>query len=358
MVSFCRAAVVICLLSLTCHASAAVAEGRALGVEFVPITPTLQNSGFAMTGTIEAKDNMSLGFRLGGRVAEVMVSEGDQVSAGDPLARTDPLQQDQALQVATAALTSAQAAQEQTAAASSRADAMLARGVGTRAAADQARQALSQATGAVERASTAVEQARRAVEDTVLRAPADGVVTLRAAEAGQIVGAAQPVIGLSSLTSFEAVFQVPDAPHLNDSVGLPVTLDLIDVDLPQLTGQVAEISPLVNPVTGAVEMRVRIDGAPADADLLGTAVYGSMTYSDGAGISIPWTALARHGRGPAVWVVGDDGRVAMRPITIARFLNSAIIVAEGLSAGETVVGAGSQMMYPGRPVIDAGRGRP
>ncbi|MDO5632136.1 MAG: efflux RND transporter periplasmic adaptor subunit [Paracoccus sp. (in: a-proteobacteria)] len=356
MFELCRAALVFCLLSLTGHGSPVGAEGRALGVEFVSITPTLQNAGFAVTGTIEAKDNMSLGFRLGGRVAEVMVSEGDQVSVGDPLARTDPLQQDQALQVATAALTSAQAAQEQTAAASRRADAMLARGVGTRAAADQARQALSQAEGAVERASTAVDQARRAVEDTVLRAPADGVVTLRAAEPGQIVGAAQPVIGLSSLTSFEAVFQVPDAPHLNDSVGSTVTLDLIDVDMPQLTGQVAEISPLVNPATGAVEMRVRIDDAPADADLLGTAVYGSMTYSEGAGIRIPWTALARQGQSPAVWVVGADSRVNLRPITIARFLNSSVIVAQGLTPGETVVGAGSQMMYPGRPVIDAGGG--
>ncbi|MDO5703632.1 MAG: efflux RND transporter periplasmic adaptor subunit, partial [Paracoccus sp. (in: a-proteobacteria)] len=207
------------LLSQLGLAGAATAEGLPLGVEFVGIEPSALTVVSLLTGTIEAKDNMSLGFRLGGRVAEVMVSEGDRVSAGDSLARTDPLQQDQALQVAMAALASAQAAQEQTAAASTRADAMLARGVGTRAAADQARQALSQAEGAVERASTAVDQARRAVEDTVLRAPADGVVTLRAAEAGQIVGAAQPVIGLSSLASFEAVFQVSDSPHLKDVMG-------------------------------------------------------------------------------------------------------------------------------------------
>ena len=331
----------------------AAAEGVPLAVEFVHVGTSSLTTASSLTGVIEARDTMSLGFRLGGRVVQVMVSEGDAVTAGDALASTDPLQQDQALRVAEAALDSARAAREQTAAAAARADAMLARGVGTRAGADQARQALSQAEGAVERANTAVDQARRAVEDTVLRAPADGVITLRAAEAGQIVGPAQPVIGLASLAEFEAVFQVPDTPHLDEVLGAEVTLQVIDVDLPPLTGRVADISPLVNPATGSVEMRVRIQDAPHDASLLGTAVRGLIRYREGAGIAVPWTALARQGDRPAVWVVGADGRVATREIGIARFQGDAIVVSAGLQPGETVVGAGSQMLYPGRPVIDA-----
>ena len=295
-------------------------------------------------------DSVDLGFRLGGRVTEVSVQEGDRVIAGQALAHTDPLQQQQALRTAEAALASASATREQATQANDRAIAMLTRGVGTRAARDQAEQALSQAEGAFSQAQTSLDQAQRALDDTVLRAPSDAVVTARNADPGQIVGAAQPVLSLAALGGLEAVFQTPDDPGLRGAQDVQVTLHPIDVEAPEMIAQVTEISPLVDPRTGAVTVRARIENPPDMANLLGAAVRGTIHFAAGRGIEVPWTALTSKGEDPAVWVVDDQNRVSLTPVRIARFSDRSVVIAEGLTAGQTVIGAGSQMLYPGRVV--------
>lgn len=339
------------VLVLVFLASPAVAQA-VLPVEFVEVRATQLTFDAALTGTIHATDSVGIGFRLGGRILDVSVKVGDRVAKGQPLARTDPLQQEQALRVAQAAEASAIASREQARQAQGRAEAMLARGVGTRAALDAANQALSAATGSLTQARTSLGQAQRALADTVLRAPDDAIVTKRMAEPGQIVGAAQAVLELASVSGREAVFRTPDTPLLRDAVGAPVTLSGIDFPDLHMTAHVSEISPIVDPGTGSVTVRATIENAPTNASLLGAAVRGAIHYPAGSGIAIPWTALTSADDGPAVWLVGADNRVTMTPVMIERFYNGAVILGGGVSPGQTVVGAGSQLLYPGREVGD------
>ncbi|SIS75992.1 efflux RND transporter periplasmic adaptor subunit [Paracoccus saliphilus] len=324
-----------------------------LRVEFVTAEekPLLLN--LRLSGTLEAKDSVDLGFRQSGRVTEVLIEEGDRVGKGDPLARLDSVQQEQGLKVAEASLASARATQEQARQASERAAAMLERGVGTRAARDQAVQALSEAQGAVERAESGVEQARRALDDTVLRAPEASVVTGRDMSPGQIVGAAQPVVSLASLEGLEAVFRSPDHPLLDDAMGAEVRLAPIDIDAPEMTGVVTEIAPLVDPATGTVTLRASIEGNPEGIDLLGAAVRGHLRVRSDSGIVIPWTALTRQGETAAVWTLGDENRVSLTPVEISHFSDGEVYLSGGIEPGQVVIGAGSQLLYPGRVVEPA-----
>ena len=328
----------------------AIAQDDLLRVEMV----TAQNApvviDLELSGTIESIDNLELGFRESGRVVDVLVDEGDHVEAGAPLARLDSVQQDQSFRVAQASLDAARATYDQTKLASDRAKAMLARGVGTRAARDSAVQAESEATGALERAESALTQAQRAVEDTVLRAPEEAVVTARHVSPGQILGAAQPALSLATLDGVEAVFDAPDDPHLGAALGKAVRLTALDVVRPEMTGTVTEISPLVDPQTGTVLVRVRVDGIKADTSLLGAAVRGHIDISAATGIAVPWTALMRDRDSAAVWTVGQDQRVKLVPVTISYFVNGTVFLSGGIEAGQTVVGAGSQLLYPGRQV--------
>jgi len=61
-------------------------------------------------GSVVPLLDASLSFQMGGQVAEILVSEGDQVQAGDALIRLDTTQAELALQQAQARLVSAQAA--------------------------------------------------------------------------------------------------------------------------------------------------------------------------------------------------------------------------------------------------------
>lgn len=324
-----------------------------LRVEFVRVERTRLTFDAALTGTIQATNNVDLGFRLGGRVIGVFVHEGDPVHAGQALALTDPLQQQQALSVAQASIAAAEAAETQSRQAVERATAMLERGIGTRAALDAANQDLSAASGALAQARTALGQAGRALRDTVIRAPADAIVTARRAEPGQIVAPAQTVISLASATGREAVFQTPDTPHLRQAIGAPVNLWAIDLPGPEMRASVTEIAPLIDPQTGAVTVRALIENAPAEVRLLGAAVRGAVHYPAGTGFAIPWTALTSVGDEPAVWLVGADRRVELAPVQIESFSNETVILGGGVETGQIVVGAGSQLLYPGRLVADA-----
>ncbi|MGN7868229.1 efflux RND transporter periplasmic adaptor subunit [Paracoccus sp. 22332] len=306
-----------------------------------------------LSGSLTAADSVQMSFRQPGRVTRVLVDEGDRVTEGQELARLDSVQQDQALHVAQAGLDAARAGLAQARLASERANALLARGVGTRAARDDALRALSEAQGSVERAESTLDQARRAVEDTVMRAPQDAVVTARDMAPGLVVGAAQAVLTLATLDGLEAVFNAPDHPALDSAMGTVVRLDTLDIDRPQMRGTVSEISPLVDPASGTVAMRVRIDDVAADTALLGAAVRGHVDIAVDRGIAVPWTALMRDGDRPAVWRVDDDSRVSLVPVTIAQFADGLVYLSDGIAAGDMVVGAGSQLLYPGRQVQQA-----
>lgn len=334
-------------------ASPALAEGELLHVELVEAEERPVQLDLQLSGSIAATDSVEMSFREAGRVTRVLVEEGDRVSQGQELARLDSVQQEQDLRVAEAGLNAARAGLSQARQASERAEGLLARGVGTKAAHDDALRVLSEGTGAVERAESVLEQARRAVGDTVLRAPQNAVVTTRDMAPGQIVGAAQVVLTLATLEGLEAVFNAPDHPRLDSAMGSPVRLDIIDIDRPQMQGTVTEISPLVDPATGTVTMRVRMDDAKADTALLGAAVRGQVDIAVDRGIAVPWTALMRDGARPAVWRVGADKRVSLVPVTIGQFANDVVYLADGINAGDVVVGAGSQLLYPGRQVRQA-----
>lgn len=332
-----------------------LAAGPPIAVEFVRVEETPLVFDIQLTGTVAARDSIVLSFPQGGRIAGIEVQAGDRVTAGQALARTDGVQQQQALNQALAGVDAADAARQQAAQAATRAAEMLRRGVGTRAARDAAQQALSAAEGQLESARTTADQARRAAEDTVLTAPQNAVVTARSAEPGQVVGAAQPILTLAATTGLEAVFQVPDAPELDSAQGAKVTLIPLDRRDQILTGHVSEIAPLVDPATGSVTVRARIDATAAqaavmDTTLLGAAVLGTVHLPAGSGIEVPWTALTSVGTRPAVWRVGADNVAEIVPVEIERFTTGSVVLKTGVTPGETVVGEGSQLLYPGRPV--------
>ena len=329
----------------------AAAADAPLRVEFLPVVSRETGMEIELTGTLEAIDSVELGFRQSGRISEMLVNEGDHFTIGQVLGRIDPLQLQQSLNVAMAALAAAEAAEQQARQAAERAQAMLDRGVGTRAARDTARQTLSEAETQIQQAQSTLDQARRSVEDTELRAPFDGVVTARSGEPGQVVGAAQSVLSLAAGDGIEAVFMTPDLPILNEVMGIAVALSTLDIVAPPMTGKVTEISPLVDPTTGSVRVRARVADAPEDIDLLGASVRGKMMLGTGEAAEIPWTALTSGQGKPCVWVVGAGNRVELRAVEISRFDDGLVLLSGGVTAGEIVVGDGSQKLYPGREVM-------
>ncbi|WP_428926298.1 efflux RND transporter periplasmic adaptor subunit [Marinibacterium sp. SX1] len=312
------------------------------------ITPLSQH---VLIGEITAPETVQASFPVGGRLTDVMVQVGDQVAPGDTLARIEQVQQVQALRAAEARLSAAEAEFTAAESQSERQAELFERGATTRSDRDQASDRYAAAVATRTQAQASLDQARQALDDTVLTAGARATVTDRFGEPGQVVGAAQPVLELAVGPGFEAKFNVPEG-VLTAAQTAPQTVTLSGLDRPGVTvmGRLKEISPLVDAARGTVEVTVTLD-EPLPGLTYGDAVRGATAWTDDPQIVLPWSAISSGTDGPSVWIVDPaDDTVSEHPITIGRYSEHRVMVADGVTAGQVVVTRGAQLLYPGRQV--------
>ena len=124
----------------------------------------------SLTGHIRPKDQVSLAFRLDGRMIERHVNVGDVLKAGQVVARLDPQIQDNALRSAEANLASMQAVLTQARLTFGRQQQLIKDGWTTRANFDEVQQKLLSAEAQVNSAQAQVRTAREQQSYTVLSA--------------------------------------------------------------------------------------------------------------------------------------------------------------------------------------------
>lgn len=336
--------------ALLAMALPAAAE-EALPVEIVTVAPMVASYDYVLTGAAEATNLTPLSFRAGGRVIEVLVDQGDPVEAGAVIARIDSTQQRESLRAARAGLQAAEAGLIRAQQDFDRQKALLDRGTVTQAEFDAAREGLVTASSSRDQAQAQVVRAERALDDTELVAPTDAIVTDRAADPGQVVGAAQTIVTLADRRGRDAVFLAPDGAPVEDFLGAEISLRLIDHGDRMLKARLSEVSPVVASDSGSVRVKARIEDPPDDLTLLGEPVEGSLSVPAEVDAVVPWTALTVAGGQMAVWTVDPATmRAALAPVSVERFTTESLLVSDGLAPGTLVVGEGSQMLYPGRLV--------
>jgi len=310
-----------------------------------------------LSGSVEAAEAVPVGFRSGGRITEIAADVGDQVLQGQILARLDDTQAKAAEAAAEAQFAAAEAVLLQARQAQERITALTKRGAATQAALDSATQTLLAAQSSCDQAEAALNKARQASRDTVIRAPAAGIVIARTAEPAQIVGATQTVLTIARDGAGEAVFHAPDFAEIDDLLGQHIELRILDGSDRRLAATISEISPMIFGQSGTIMVKARFD-APAGGASLGAAVASKVSFAQPATIGVPSGALMRAEGGPAVWVVDPATRqVALAPVKIDHFTDGSVELSDGLAAGAEVVISGAQLLYPGRTVTSAG-GKP
>jgi membrane fusion protein (multidrug efflux system) len=120
-------------------------------------------------------------------------------------------------------------------------------------------------------------------------------------------------------------------------VGRPGTLKFSDVT--------------VNPTTGTILLRVLFPN-PDYTILPGMFVHARIEqWKDGRAILVPQKSVSRNVDGSvSVWVVGSDGAVNPRPITVSEIVGDNWLVTGGLKEGEKVVYEGVMKIRPGLKV--------
>jgi RND family efflux transporter MFP subunit len=313
-------------------------EKRAAGVPVV------------LTGRIQAEDEVSLAFRISGRMVERAVNLGDRVEPDQVVARLEPQNEMNGLRAAEANLRAAEGQLTEANADFRRQQTLSERGFAAQAVFDRARQAQQTAQSAVDSATALLKNAKDQVSFTELRADADGVVTAIGAEPGEVVQAGQRILQLARQGGRDAVFDVPAQVIRSAPPDPLITVFLTDDPAVKAEGRVREVAPQADPVTRTFEVKVGLSKPPTDMRL-GATVTGRMEVDAGQIIEIPATALTELDRRPAVWIVDPEtSTVTMRNIDVVRFDPATVVVSEGVEPGDIVVTAGVQALHPGQKV--------
>src|SRR6266851_4659121 len=162
------------------------------------------------TGTIGARVESNLGFRVAGKIVERLVNVGEQVKAGQPLMRIDETDLRLALTARRNAVAAARASAVQTEADERRYAKLVSDGWVSRQRYDQAKAASDTAKAQLAAAEAEARVAGNEATYSVLVADADGTVVETLGEPGQVVSAGQTVIRLAQAGPREAVVALPE----------------------------------------------------------------------------------------------------------------------------------------------------
>jgi len=304
----------------------------------------------SLTGHVRAKDEVSLAFRLDGRMIERPVHVGDVLKSGQVVARLDPQIPDNALRSAEANLASMEAVLAQARLTFWRQQQLLKDGWTPRANFDEAQQKLLTAQAQVDSAQAQVRIAREQQSYTVLSADAPGAVTATGAESGEVVHAGQMIVQLARQGGRDAVFDVPEQLIRNGPNDPLVDIALSNDPQVKATGRVREVAPQADSATRTFQVKVGIANPP-DAMKLGDTVVGRIRLSAPPGVEVPASALTETEGRPAVWVVDPQNKtVSLRNVEVLRYDPATVVISQGLETGALVVTAGVQTLRPGQKV--------
>lgn len=334
------ASISVFLLLSSAHAQgpSAAMTVMAASVEKIQVTRSI-----TATGSVAAWREIPVGTEADGlAVTEIAVDEGDLVAKGQILARLNDdriraeiLKQKALLGELEASLASA------------RSDAVRARSVTSGVIAAQTieqRETLVKTTEAkLEAARAELLEIEARHRQTVIVAPAAGMIASRAVTIGQVIQTGTEMFRLIQDNRIEVDARVLESDLLAAAIGQSATIFGPTGKSEQ--GIVRIISPIVDPETRLGTVRIALSGdshlKPGMFARVGIAVESKLL------LTVPLKALVWHEARAHVFKVGPDNLVSLTEITIGRGTTDSVEVLRGLNAGDRIVTQGAGLLNDG-----------
>ena len=301
--------------------------------------------------------------QVGGIVQKRLFTEGADVKAGQVLYQLDPSTYQAAQASAQAALARNRATAAVAATSAQRNAELVQIDAVSRQVNDQSQAALAQAQADVATAQASLETARINLAFTRIVAPISGRIGTSTVTPGALVTANQTT-ALATIQQIDPLYV--DITQSSAEV-LRWKRDLAAGRLVRSGADAARIQLLledgsrygregrlqfagvsVNPTSGAVTLRATV---PNPDGLLLPGMYVRAVLEEGVdadAVLVPQQGVVRDPTGRATaLVVGADGKLARRPVTLGRAIGNRWLVQSGLAAGDRVVVEGSQKARPG-----------
>jgi multidrug efflux system membrane fusion protein len=307
----------------------------------------------AYAGEIRAREESALAFRVGGNLVRREVDVGDEVKRGQLLAELDPGDLRLQAQAVQAQVTAAEAELARAAADRARYAKLAQQQLVSRSALDAQNAAYAAAAGQAKAARAQLDVARNQAGYAQLRAPRDGVIAARQAEAGQVVAAGQTVFTLAGDAGREVAIALPETRIRDFHAGQPVLVELWNAPGTRLPGTIREIAPAADPQARTYAVRIALGAGAAQSVELGQSARVYIADEGNATtLRVPLAAVQRGAKGAtALWVVDPATRkLHLTPVQLGPFGEDSAPVLRGVAVDAWIVAAGGHLLREGQLV--------
>ncbi|MDP3745313.1 MAG: efflux RND transporter periplasmic adaptor subunit [Methylotenera sp.] len=305
----------------------------------------------SFTGTVAARVQSDLGFRVSGKVLERLVDTGQIVKRGQPLMRIDPIDLQLTAHGQHEAVMAAKARADQTAEDEIRHRGLVEAGAISASTYDQIKAAADSAKAQLKAAEAQANVAKNASSYAVLLADADGVVVDTLAEPGQVVSSGQTVMRIAHSGKREAIVHLPET--LRPTLGSTAQAKLYGKDNLTVPAKLRQLSESADGVSRTFEARYVLGEALANAPLGATVTIqikesGSSTKTS---LEVPIGAIFDSGKGSGVWVLeGNPIQVTWRPVKILSLSDDTARLEGNLKVDDQIITLGAHLLHEGEKV--------
>ncbi len=291
--------------------------------------------------------------------------EGQDVKKGDVLARIDPTTYQAALDQ-----TLAKKAQDEAQLANAKNDLvryakLAANNAINKQQADTQKALVAQYTALVQSDQAAIENARALLGYTTVTAPIDGRTGIRQVDEGNIVRASDAnsaIVVIAQIKPISVLFNLPqqDLTRVNAAFAkgpLGVDAQRSDNNAVLDRGTLTVVDNQVDPSTGTVKLKAEFPNANVQlwpGQFVNVRLLIN-TLKDV--VVIPTGAVQRGPNGTFVYVIDDQNKAAMRPITVSKQDEAQAVVSKGVTPAERVVTTGFARLTDGAKVSISGGAR-
>jgi RND family efflux transporter MFP subunit len=327
-----------------------------------PVETTLPGETFAF-------DRANLFARATGYIAERMVDIGSIVKQGDVLARIASPDLDRQLEQAVAQLGQVQAALGQAHAqvnlaeanlklgnlTYARSDDLLKKGFDTyqnhdnqqanvstqQANVENARAGVKVAEANIEAQQATVNRLRTLAEFESVRAPFDGVVTVRNVDVGDLVnadtGGGTPMFTMVRDDVLRVSVHVPQSLATAMRDGVAAKVQVFELPGRTFAGKVARSAGALLSSSRTLSVEVDVGNA---AHLLRAGLFVNVSFAiprEHPNVVVPADALIFNQGGLQVAIINENKSVHLQPVTVYRDFGATIELSDGLRGGENIV---------------------
>lgn len=344
-------------------ADAAGSSKAAAGVSApIPVTvATAEKADFSVylngLGTVQPFNTVTVRSRVDGQITKVQFQQGRMVKQGDVLVQIDPRPYQAALTQALSKKAQDEANLKNAKLNLNRYQSLADKDFATRQQVDTQQAMVDQLTAQISGDQAAIENAETQLSYTNITAPLSGRAGFRLVDPGNIVHASDQngIVTIMQLQPISAVFTAPEEnvqvinKALEDGV-VPMQALSSDGLKVLAEGRLGRVDNQVDQASGTI----RLKGTFANKDGVlwpGLSVQTRLLVDTLKQVVVVPEDAVQHGpNGLYAFVVGDDNKASVQPISVSQTGEGKAVVRKGLNAGQRVVIAGQYRLQSGTAV--------